>query len=47
MTILKKSKLGPQISCLKQAEPIPSDSDSWPGGALPYWVILGMCGQNG
>ena len=17
------------------------------GGALPYWVILGMCGQNG
>ena len=18
-----------------------------PGGALPYWVILGMCGQNG
>ena len=29
MTILNKSKLDPQISCLKQAEWIPSDSDSW------------------
>ena len=29
MTILNKSKLDPQISCLEQAELITLDSDSW------------------
>ena len=38
---------GLKLSCLNAVEGLASLEDSKPRGTLPYWVILGMCGQNG